>query len=160
MRLFNARRSFAFMVVLTMGCVLNGCVSAPDAVPDVTDVMEGQTEIATESANVASASLEVSEQAEALAAALVDNQQLSALAAAHAASTKALAKNAQGLNAAVSKANKAIVQYVKDTEHAVRGKAEALVNAEKYKGQRNTLFFAALALVLLLVGPKLVKLFL
>jgi len=116
----------------------------------------GQTEVATGVATIVTGAETVAEQADELAANLAGTEH-AAKAERHAADTRKLADQAKALQSSVEKANLAMVKYIRDAEQAIRGKAQAMIEAEKYKGQRNTLLVIASALALLIGGFIVLK---
>ena len=144
----NDRRTVPILGLCFACALFIGCSSAPDTI-DVTDVLTGQTEVATGAATVATGAATVADQADELAANLAGTE-YAAKAERHAADTRKLADQAKALQASVEKANLAMVKYIRDAEQAVRGKAQAMIEKEKYKGQRNTLLVIASALALLI----------
>jgi hypothetical protein len=144
----NDRRTVPFLGLCLVCLILAGCCSSPDTI-DVTDILTGQTEVATGAATVASGAETVAGQADDLAHDLAGTE-YAAKAERHAADTRKLAEQAKALQASVEKANLAMVKYIRNAEQAIRGKAQAMIEKEKYKGQRNTLLVIASALALLI----------
>ena len=144
----NVRRTVSILGLCVACAIFIGCSSAPDTI-DVTGVLTGQTEVATGAATVATGAATMAEQADELAVSLAGTEH-AAKAERHAADTRKLADQAKALQSSVEKANLAMVKYIRDAEQAIRGKAQAMIESEKYKGQRNTLLVIASALVLLI----------
>lgn len=133
----------AWVMVLTIA-LLAACQTAPGVI-DTGDVIDSQAAVTSGAATVSSGAATVATQADHLAAGLSSaaavNPSLAALAeegAAHAAASRRHADEAQAHGAAVERANRAIVDYVRDAEAQGRELAEALVDKERFKGQRNT----------------------
>jgi len=133
----------AWLLVLAL-VLLAACQTVPGTI-DTGDIIDSQAAVTSGAATVSSGAATVATQADHLAAGLssaaVANPSLAALAeegAAHAAASRRHADEAQAHGAAVEKANRAIVNYVRDAEVQVRALAEANVDKERFKGQRNT----------------------
>jgi len=123
---------------------LASCQTVPGTI-DTGDVIESQAAVTSGAATVSSGAASVASEADHLAAGLAQaatvDPALTTLAeesAAHAVTSRRHAEEARELSVAVARANRSIVDYVRDAEAMGRKLSDALVDKERYKGQRNT----------------------
>lgn len=135
------RRAF---ITIAACLLLAGCKTAPGVI-DTGDVIDSQSAVTSGAATVSSGAASVATEADHLAAGLAQaatvDPSLAALAeesAAHVITSRRHAEEARVLSVAVERANRSIVDYVRDAEAMGRKLSDALVDKERFKGQRNT----------------------
>lgn len=131
-------------IALAACLLLAGCKTAPGVI-DTGDVIDSQSAVTSGAATVSSGAATIASEADHLAAGLAQaatiDPALAALAeesAAHSITSRRHAEEARKLSVAVERANRSIVDYVRDAEAMGRQLTDALVDKERYKGQRNT----------------------
>jgi hypothetical protein len=120
------------------------------------DVIDTQAQV-TESAVKVQA---ISENVEASAVALADDlkdTQYKDRADALAVKARELTAEASILKANVDSARKEALQYISDAEQAIKGKALAMLESEKYKGQRNSLALILAAIICLIAAITILR---
>jgi len=133
----------AWLIVLAL-VLLAACQTVPGVI-DTGDVIDSQAAVTSGAATVSSGAASVASEADHLAAGLAQaatvDPALAALAeesAAHAVTSRRHAEEARALSVSVARANRSIVDYVRDAEAMGRKLSDALVDKERFKGQRNT----------------------
>jgi len=151
-----AKRRTSLLALLCVCFVFIACTSVPDVAPSTVDVIDTQAQV-TESAVKVQA---ISENVEASAVALADDlkdTQYKDRADALAVKARELTAEASILKANVDSARKEALQYISDAEQAIKGKALAMLESEKYKGQRNSLALILAAIICLIAAITILR---